>query len=326
MEWVHVHTSFKNRVFCGQIISKDGIQDPKLFLEQCMFFLIDKVGEFMYKFQSPVKLNCELACEYILKKGEIVSHTKIYHQSKMSVITLNDDFTVWFSANVVKPILVHMSEFQERDSRKALNKILYLKVNINKFDATNSGGSSYINLPLNIKSKKAVIKVINLNEKCFVWSILSALYPLTENSNRPYNYPQNYDQILNLSNINFPTPLSDISKFEKQNDISINVYGLDFNTTTKEYNVVGPLHYTKNKKERHINLIYWKNESQSHYAWIKSLSRLLSTQLSKHNGEKYICDRCLQYFGCEYLLHRHEEDCIFTDAVKIEMPTEDKKW
>jgi hypothetical protein len=30
-----------------------------------------------------------------------------------------------------------------------------------------------------------------------------------------------------------------------------------------------------------------------HFAWIKNLSRLVSSQLSKHDHKKYICDRCV---------------------------------
>lgn len=202
---------------------------------------------------------------------------------------------------------------------------VHLQMNINKFQPTN-GGSSFIKLPASIASRKACINVKNNDEKCFIWSLLSALFPVDRKNHpdRASKYPQDPNQIFNLSNINFPTPLSDIQKFEKQNDISINVYGLDQNDG--KIDVIGPLHYTKAKKDRHINLLYFKDGNRSHYCWIKDLSRLLHSQLSKRLCRKWVCDRCLQYFGTEILLTTHEEDCKLFDAVKIELPRMDNKW
>jgi len=49
-----------------------------------------------------------------------------------------------------------------------------------------------------------------------------------------------------------------------------------------------------NKKEKHVNLLYVqdpRDDKVGHFALIKNLSRLVSSQLSKHNGKKYFCDR-----------------------------------
>lgn len=164
------------------------------------------------------------------------------------------------------------------------------------------------------------------DEKCFIWAVLAALYNISTNPERVSTYPINHDELFNLSNIQFPTPICQISKFEKQNDISVNVYGLEFNEKLKTHVVVGPLHYTKCKKDKHINLLYFKNEDHAHYAWIKSLSRLLYDQISKRKTKKYICDRCLQYFGRLDILDLHIKDCELNDAVKIEMPNDQQKW
>lgn len=150
-------------------------------------------------------------------------------------------------------------------------------------------------------------------------------FPVKTHVDRTSSYPQDPNQIFNLIGINYPTPLSSIAKFEKQNDISINVYGLEFGENGA-VEVVGPLHYTKAKKNRHVNLLYFKNGDRSHYCWIKNLSRLLASQLSRHCCKKWICDRCLQYFGTNTLLQKHEEDCKHFDAVKVELPDDDNKW
>lgn len=59
----------------------------------------------------------------------------------------------------------------------ALEKILYLEMNVNKYSPL--GGSSYIKLPKCIELKEAIINVLNQDECCFAWAITSALFPAT---------------------------------------------------------------------------------------------------------------------------------------------------
>jgi len=40
--------------------------------------------------------------------------------------------------------------------------------------------------------------------------------------------------------------------------------------------------------DKHVNLLYVQNDDDvGHFAWIKNLSRLVSSQLSKHKSKKY---------------------------------------
>ena len=50
-----------------------------------------------------------------------------------------------------------------------------IEVQINTAEYQPLLGSSYINLPKLISDKKAVVNVQNNDQKCFMWSILSAL-------------------------------------------------------------------------------------------------------------------------------------------------------
>ena len=60
--------------------------------------------------------------------------------------------------------------------------------------------------------------------------INSALNPASSNSDRLSPYP---DYTLKTENINTPTPISQIPKLEKQNNIAINVYGYTITKTEK---------------------------------------------------------------------------------------------
>ncbi|CAG9840690.1 unnamed protein product [Diabrotica balteata] len=82
----------------------------------------------------------------------------------------------WFENHVSEPLSKKLEEFQERDSGWALKAVVNLGVNINKY--TPQLGSSYIELPPQIKRKKACVIVKNDDETYFAWSVISALNPV----------------------------------------------------------------------------------------------------------------------------------------------------
>ena len=73
-------------------------------------------------------------------------------------------------------------------------------------------------------------------------------------------------------------------------------------------------------REHNVILLLIKEEEVNHYCLVKNLSRLLSSQVSKHDGKKYFCMRCLNPFNNQKALDKHEEYCSNHEAVKIIMP------
>ena len=67
-------------------------------------------------------------------------------------------------------------------------------------------------------------------------------------------------------------------------------------------------------------LLITDGKEKQHYCWIKSFSRLLSAQVSKHDGVIYFCKRCLNHFSKPEKLNEHIEVCIENSACKIEVP------
>ena len=53
------------------------------------------------------------------------------------------------------------------------------------------------------------------------------------------------------------------------------------------------------------------------------MSRLLTTELSKHGTRRYYCLRCLNSFHTAESLQKHETFCSNHDAVKVELPDEE---
>ena len=54
-------------------------------------------------------------------------------------------------------------------------------------------------------------------------------------------------------------------------------------------------------REHKIILMLLENDGVLHYCLVKNKSRLLSSQVCKHNGKKYVCDRCLNPFSVNNL-------------------------
>jgi len=80
--------------------------------------------------------------------------------------------------------------------------------------------------------------------------------------------------------------LSDIKLFEKEFNLSINVFeplGVD---------QVRPMRLSTFKGQKHVDLMLYKR----HYSRIVDLSRLLSKQINNNTRKKFIRKRCLNHF------------------------------
>ncbi|XP_025073192.1 uncharacterized protein LOC112552354 [Pogonomyrmex barbatus] len=178
----------------------------------------------------------------------------------------------------------------------------------------------YIELPWEIMLKRAVINMQSMDNACFAWSVVATLHLVERHTNRESSYPH-YTTVLNLQDITFPMTLNQIKKFEHLNEISINVYDI------KEKKIL-PIHLTTKKMEKHANLLYVQDprDDNGHFAYIKNLSRLVSSQLSKKEHKKYFCDRCLHYSNSSEKLESHTVDCERMNDCAIRLPNEDDKW
>ena len=153
----------------------------------------------------------------------------------------------------------------------------------------------------------------NDDNLCFKWSVTRSLNPVEKNSERITKELKDKSERLDWSGLKFPVKLDQIVIFEKFNpSISINVFGFEGD--------VYPLRLSKTKSEQIVNLLLISDGDKQHYCLIKSLSRLLSSQMSKHDHANSFCLNCLNHFPNEEKLKIHEEYCLKNQAIKIEMP------
>ena len=121
-----------------------------------------------------------------------------------------------------------------------------------------------------LQKRKAVVNIKNADNQCFKRCITKALNPVDKDPQRITKLHRAQSEQLYWSNINFIMKLTDISKFEKNENIALNMLGYkcDFY----------PWRISKEKNRTHINLLLISDE---HYCLINNMSRLLSSQTSK---------------------------------------------
>lgn len=265
----------------------------------------------------------------------------LYFPTPNMVIDMGMDVKEHFQQNVADEITKSVENTAIQGSGFTLSRIIELDVHVCSYQPLS--GSSYIETPRKLRPRRALVNVRNEEDKmCFMWSVLSALHPVNRNPQRLTHYLR-YRNELNFNGIKFPVRLNDIDKFTQQNSsISVNVYFYD-----DDENRICPLRVSTEIGMHHIHLllifgksqasgnvlattatkIKWMLEDdqiQTHYCWIKDLSRLVSNQLNAHGHRCYICDRCLNYFTDEGKLNRHIDRC--TSEYRVEMPNENNKW
>ena len=175
------------------------------------------------------------------------------------------------------------------------------------------GGSSYIKTPKSIIGKRAIINVKNDDEKCFLYSILAHFKKFEQNNNRVSQYKQHLHE-LRTDGIDMPMKLEDITKFEKLNGLSINVYSIEENGGN-----VNPIRISKENLDP-INLLLIIGSDHQHYTYISNFDRLLS--FSGH--PKSFCPYCMYGFDKRYKgeekLKKHILECKENAPARVEFP------
>lgn len=182
-------------------------------------------------------------------------------------------------------------------------------------------------MPKSLKDKKACLNIQNDDENCFLYCILASLHPVGENSHpeRVNNYVPFMSE-LNLSNITIPMKVKDITKFENQNNISVNVFGYEQEEQSdgEIKSTVISMRVTEKKDARHhVNVLYFNEGCKSHYVLVKNKSRLLRSQVTNHQHALYFCDYCLHCCSSQEIYDRHMEKCKQFGCQRTTLPEKD---
>lgn len=287
------------------------------------FDLIKTVSYFSAEFERSFHVD---------EDGDVLTEKRDIHIPTKNVeISSATDLREHFRINIINHVLRKVDEVMVEGSGFTLKEIKELRVQILKYEPLR--GSGFIELPKVLKNKRAIVNLKNTYDECFKWAILSALHHeevYSKNRNK-VNDAASYHRWaneLNFDGIDFPVRLNQIDKFMQQNDhLAVNIYYFDLEkksicprflaskTVDKQYIHLLMLTEVENKhgNTNEVNV-------NSHYCWIKNLSALISTQVSKHEHKKWICDRCLSYFYSPERLEQHKKMCEKMNGCAIELP------
>ena len=284
----------------------DGIpgMDPDTFLNRIRRFLIDLLKK---KSRTGAVRSQTTTWIRFRKDRELV---ELAFNSRMTNVYNLSDLD-----EIVNEMIVHMEGQIENpallNSRFVFDEILFTNVDFHQLNLTR--GSSYLPLPNWLARKKAIINPKNEDQECFKWAVIAALrWEEINNSPERISKFKRFEKDFDWSGIGFPVSIKDIKKFEFRNQISINLLAIE-----------GKQIYICRKGgnyKRIINLMLITGNNRKHYVAIKSLSRLLSSQNTKHKGKEYFCMNCLQGFNEESSRDEHLDYCINNESVKVEMP------
>lgn len=265
----------------------------------------EQILEYEVEKKINVKSNTFLVCifnnindvtmQYIFK----TQNSNIFNSSEVEV-HVQDQFA---------QLLAEISNRELQGSGWNLFSIQYCEIRISKVNYL-PGGNISVKIPKWISDKKATVNVSYKSGQCFKSCILIH-HALSVGCKIKDCYK--FEHLFNF-NIKFPVQIGDLRKFCTLNNLSLNVLGL------QKHKIFYPLFVCRKEKTKHINLLYLENSSRAHYIYIKNLSRLLSSQVSRRNGAKYFCNACLLFFHSQERLDVHQKKCQNEKIARIILP------
>ena len=138
--------------------------------------------------------------------------------------------------------------YLERGSEATLKEFESISIELYKYNPTRAG--AFIPTPSKLAAKKAIINVKSHNGKCLLYSC-AAKTAFDLGYRQPPN-PGYYTKLIqqfNTTGIEFPTHVNQIDKFEKMNQLTINVY-----ITQPGWGFVRPLRFSEREQSSPINL------------------------------------------------------------------------
>ena len=250
---------------------------------------------------------------YINRNGEVEYMEHYFNRMQPIVLNRHNTDTLNHMLNqFVDEVRGEIEAWSQRGSGWVVDEILEALINVAQYQPLNGG--SYMPLPEKLKNKKAIINIQNRDNQCLRWALRAALFTPRGDMRRTTSYPTNDG--LDFTGIDFPTPVSQIDRLERQNtNLAINVFGWE-----KEQVIVNRISEKHGNIPR-INLMITKQHENTHYSYVKRLTTLLYDQ-NRHNESKHFCERCLHGYKRKELLERHKPECkgLLKTPSRTDMP------
>ena len=158
------HSSYRIR-------SRRRHQDPLNFIGRSIKPLLHIINRWLTKTRG---FKMQLSLKLKLEKSDDQTARTFFNSSQFIVLPSTDINETLITAFTT--ILMRIDDFQQMGSGWVVTFVRRLDVHVSKYQPLR--GSTFITLPNYIKNKRCVLNIQNNDNKCFVWSILAALYPV----------------------------------------------------------------------------------------------------------------------------------------------------
>ena len=326
--------SVNNTFLTTEINVPANSMDPLLYMRNASSEISRLLHNAM-EIHSNIRWSLMIGVRFQRQTGEDIAWIEANFSSS-SQILLNEYEIDTQIDSAFQEIMRRIEEFIALGSGWSVDWVVNAFVRVAAYNSI--GGSSYLKTPAFIANTKATINIQNSDNRCFLYSIAAAIYVQAENPQRAHYYDA-YINKFNVKGLEFPMSISQIDKFEAQNDsISVTVLHVD------KDNCIVPLYVTKHRdRKHHVNLMlltqaFYVDDNgaeqpckeefgtifRSHYILIKSLSRLLYSR-SKYHGKAFVCPYCLHRFSRSSFLDAHISHCSTKKPCLITFPSNNVK-
>lgn len=272
-----------------------------------------------------IKFNMVLEAHYEHPE-EGQTDTRNFKTRSRMLFAETDDLDTQLQRDGAKLLQEESESVAEKSGWIFLN-VKCLTLRVSKFVYKEPRGSSYVPLPPKLAKRNACVNVVNDDDKCFIYSMLTKYVPnVKHNSTLNEESFQGLMNKYNFDGLRFPVNVSQIKHFEKHNpNVSVNVF--EYNSENK----VAPLRIVDELSDHTDLLLLHGRDNVSHFVFIQDFAKLLHKQITKSTNKIVICKRCSQYKevrDCkpnpETWLKNHLTLCGKHKPTEIKLPSPDK--
>ena len=202
------------------IEKKGHVLDVETFFARTRKFLIDLLNK--ETTNRAVKSQTTTWIRFVRDEVEQVSLA--FNSRMMTVYSLND------KNEIVTAMIEHMAQQIEnpalRNSKIVFDRVLHMDIDFHRLNLTR--GSSYVPLPDWLMKKKALINPKSSDMECFKWAVIAAMkWEEIDRDHQRVSKLKRYEKEFDWSGLEFPVSLRDINKFERNNEIGVNILAIE---------------------------------------------------------------------------------------------------
>ena len=146
-------------------------------------------------------LNLDLVKVSGGKDGAVVLERTSPHLTTTPFVIVGEDDISEVIDQGISDILTRLEDYEGEKSGWCVDKIHHLDVRISPYQPL--AGAAYIPTPPQLMGKNALVSIQNSDNKCFLWSILGYLHPVTSNKFRVSKY-LGFEHELDMNGISIP--------------------------------------------------------------------------------------------------------------------------